>query len=124
MSLQTALKQLKVLSYADMMVLGEEVSKRLTQYHTGSIDAQLIAGTISRIANESTLEPTDISRQEDKILKTVFKRKRQINVEPHLGGYGLSVPTVQGSNVVGTDLRAMFPMMLDQIITLHILSKP
>lgn len=124
MSLSTALKQLQALSYSDMMLLATALSNRMKDYHEGGIDGRVVAEAIVHMTESPLAKGSDLGKQEDQILRTIFSRKRQMNIVNQKNGWLLEIPTIQGSQVVGTDLRTMFPMAIDQITTLHILSKP
>src|SRR5688572_17552759 len=124
MSVANITKQLKALSYADMMQLAEMLSAQLQESGIPVPTQRIVADALSRIAVAAhSLEPSDLSKQEERILQQIFKVKRTIIPLRHKGGWALSVPTIQGSQIAGAELRPLWGIMLDQIITLHIMSK-
>lgn len=114
-------KQIRALPYADMMLVAEEIVVRLNSAKDDKLNAQMVATALAGIAIEP-LSQSEVTKQEDVILGKIFSRKRTISITRRTNGWEISVPTLPASSVVGTELRPMFPMMLDQIITMHVLS--
>ncbi len=122
MSLKNLQKELSHLPYKDMMVLADELAKQLVARQEEAACANTIADVLSKL----NLVPAGLSedeKMEEKYLREAFNRKRTINVQHANGGWSIECPTLPGSNVVGISLRPMFPMMLDQIITMQALTR-
>ena len=120
MSTLTLAKHLRALSYADMMILARTVSERIAQRPPGPIDAPLIADILSDLQIQGLQEAT---LQEEKILREIFSRKRTINVVRANAGWEIDVPTLPSGQVFGIELRPLFGLQLDQLITFHVLNK-
>lgn len=118
MSLRSVMKEVRQLSYADMMALAQELSKQLGGLQNPT--ANHLADLLVKL-NVAPVELSDLEKQEDKILQQIFKVKRQI-IMKHDKGFTLDIPTLQASTVVGISPRAMFPQMIDQIVTMHALT--
>ncbi len=121
MSLNTALRELRRLTYSEMMVLAEELNTQLEKERGRSEHANVIADVLSKL-NVKGAEPSDLEKQEDKILQEIFRVKRQLVVKWDRG-FSISIPTLSASTVVGQTPRIMFPQMIDQIVTMHALTK-
>lgn len=114
------MKQVRVLSYQDMMVVAEELAKTLREKKQDKLDGHVIATALLGLS-VNIPGASEITQRDNEIIRKIFSRKRQILVSPRRAGYELEVSQYNGSQVVGTDLRVMFPMLLDQIVTLHVL---
>lgn len=126
MSLQTVVKQLRELPYADMLMLADVLSAQLHTKDIGVLNGRTVADSLSEVANSKIeIETSELSKQEERILQSIFRVKRQIIPQRQKGGWTLCVPTLGGgAQVAGQELRPLWNQMLDQIITLHILNKP
>lgn len=114
--IDTIAKNLRAMPYPEMMALAKYLSKELGG---GTFSAEYIAEILSRAGTD--LGDRKAEEQERKILLQAFTRKRQVNIKKFATGYSIEVPTLPGSCVTGTDLRAMFGQMLDQIVTMELL---
>lgn len=117
MSLKSVMKEMRQLNYADMMVLAEELAKQVPQNPT----ANHLASILIQL-DVAPAEMSDLEKQEDKILREIFKVKRQLIVK-HDNGFSMGIPTLPASTVIGVSPRAMFPQLIDQIVTMHALVK-
>ena len=117
MSLPVLMKALRQLTYAEMIKLAEELDKQL------QCDANNPTNVIAEVLSKLDFpEIKDAYKQEHALLKQAFSRKRSIAVKFDKGGFYAACETLPGSQVVGLDLRALFPQMLDQIVTLQALN--
>ncbi len=121
MSLKQVQKELKHLSYSEMMLLAKEVSERLTTQRDPDVQPNVIAEILTKL-DLVPAAPTDLEQQEEKLLRKAFSRKRTLSVQCQPTSWSVDCPTVPGSQVIGSSLRQMFPLMLDQIITMQALT--
>jgi hypothetical protein len=122
MSLKNLQKELSHLPYKDMMVLADELAKQLLARREDAACANTVADILSKL-NLVPAGLSDDEKMDEKYLREAFNRKRQINVQAQTGGWSIECPTLPGSQVIGTSLRPMFPMMIDQIITMQALTR-
>lgn len=122
MSVPHLVKQIRALSYADMMLVAEEIRDRIKDHTQQKIEAVVLAGILSRLSEGQT-DLSEATKEEEKVLKEIFRRKLNLSIQNHGTGWQIDIPVVPGAQVIGKELRGMFPMMLDQIITLHVLQK-
>jgi hypothetical protein len=123
MSTTTSLiKQIRSLPYADMMLVATEIRDRIKDLTQQQIEAVVLANILSRL-QEAEIPASEQTTEEERVLREIFRVKRVISVTRKNQGWHLNIPTVSGSDVLGTDLRGMLGMMLDQVITLHVLTK-
>ena len=122
MSIPHLIRQIRALPYNDMMMVANELRDRIGELTHHKIEAVVLADILSSL-QAGQIALSDATLQEEKILREVFSRKRQITVSRRGGGWEIDVPSLPGAQVFGTELRPMFPMQLDQIITMHVLSK-
>ena len=116
------IKQIRSLPYNDMMMVAEEIRDQIKDLTQQKIEAVVLAGILSRLSQgETPIE--EMTKEEEKILTEIFRRKTQLLITRHGNGWKIDLPAVAGGQVVGKELRALFPMVLDQIITLHCLQK-
>jgi hypothetical protein len=121
-AITNVIKQIRSLPYTDMMIVAEEIRDRIHQLTEQRIEAIVLADILARIKPES-IQLTENTIEEEKVLKEIFRVKRSCVIGRHGAGWMIDISTVPGAQVVGVELRALFPMMLDQIITLHVLQK-
>ncbi len=115
-------KSIRALPYSDMMLVCEEIRDRIQGLTQQRIEAIVLADILARIKpNTVTLEET--TDEEEKVLREIFRVKRSLTIQRQGVGWIIDVPTVPAGQVIGVELRPMFHMMLDQIITLHVLQK-
>ena len=119
----TVAKQLRSVPYVDMMELAGAIAAQLNERKLQSeVPPELVAAVLSSlIDNVPALSQTTIN--DEKILREVFSRKRTLTVQRKGHGWELDCSTLPGSQVLGQELRSLFGLMLDQIITLRVLSK-
>lgn len=114
-------KQIRQLSYADMLLVAEELRALLAEHAKQALDAHFVAQSLVTLAHKP-ISMSDATKAEEAILAKVFSRKRQVSITRRSAGWEINVPTLPASNVVGTELRPMFHLLLDQIITMHVLT--
>lgn len=123
MSLRNLQKEIAHLTYAEMMTLSDELAKQLL----ARMEEADCANTIADVLSKLKLVPAtmgDDEKQEEKYLRIAFNRKRQIIVQANpTTGWNIECPTINGSQVIGNTLRSMFPMMIDQIVTMQALTQ-
>lgn len=122
MSVTHIVKQLRSLPYADMMLVVEEIRERIKDLTEQKIEAVVLAGILSRLS-EGAVDIDAATQEEERVLKEIFRRKLNVSIVRHGTGWQVDIPSVPGAQVIGKELRSLFPMMLDQIITLHVLQK-
>lgn len=116
--IDTIAKNLRAMPYNEMMHLAQHVSQQLKSAGVRDpVTPELLAGILSHIS----VPRSEVADKESKILLKAFSRKRQVNIKKFNTGYAIEVPTLPGSTVTGTDLRAMFGQMLDQIVTMELM---
>lgn len=99
------------LPYQEAMQLSRELAKKL------GVDESKVAEALT------TLEiDTDIEVRDHFFLSMAFKRKKQILVQPHGGGYRVSIPSVEGAEVVGSDIRACVSQLFDHVVVINALT--
>lgn len=116
------IRQIRALPYSDMMMVANEIRDRIGDLTHQKIEAVVLADILSRL-QEREIPISEQTTEEEKVLREIFKIKRTISVSKTGPGWTIEIPTVPGSQVLGKELRGMFPMMLDQVITLHVLTK-
>lgn len=116
------IRQIRALPYADMMMVTSEIRDRLHDLTQQRIEANVLAEILSRL-QEGQIPLSDATKEEEKILKEIFKVKRLLTIQRHNNGWSIQINSVPGSQVVNTELRTSFNMMLDQIITIHCLTR-
>lgn len=115
-------RQIRALPYADMMMVANEIRDRLGDLTQQRIEANTLAEILSRL-NEGAIPISDATKEEEKVLKQIFRVKRAMSIQQHGSGWAIEVNSVPGSSVVHSDLRSSFGMMLDQVITIHCLTR-
>jgi hypothetical protein len=105
-----------------MMLVATEIRDRIKDLTQQQIEAVVLANILSRL-QEAEIPASEQTTEEERVLREIFRVKRVISVTRKNQGWHLNIPTVSGSDVLGTDLRGMLGMMLDQVITLHVLTK-
>ena len=120
MSLKNVMWEIRLLSYTDMMTLAAELEKQLNGAKTPT--ATHLADLLSKL-NVAGPELTELEKNELKYLKEIFSRKRSCVIKADGGGFTMTIDSLPGSQVVGLTPRVMFPMLLDQIITMHALQR-
>lgn len=123
MSLKNLHNDLRKLSYLDMMTLSEALSEQLSlrraEYETSG------ANVLANILSTLELAPaglTDLEKDEEKLLREAFRRKTSVLIQREHAGWSIGCSTIPGSQVLGVALRPMFPLMLDQIVTVQALT--
>lgn len=122
MSLRHVIKELRNLTYAEMMELAQRMVREID---ARSSDSESPANTLAEIISKLNIvspELSDIEKNEVKFLQEIFVRRRSITVKFDKG-FSMSCETLPGGAVVGTDLRVMFNQLLDQLVTMHALQK-
>lgn len=122
MSIASVIKQIRALPYADMMMVAEEIKARVKDLTQQKIEAVVLADILSRM-QIGNIPLSEQSEQEEKILRQVFRRKLSLSIQQNGKGWDIGISTIAGTQVLGTELRPMFGQLLDQAITLHVLSQ-
>lgn len=121
-SLPIVMKHIRALPYHEMLELAKHVEKELRRSREEKEAGDVLAKVLSRTA--VTFDAASISeavKQEERMFRRAFSRKRTIAVDAKSHGWEIHCSTLPGSQVIGTELRPLFPQMLDQIITLEAL---
>ena len=118
------IRQMRQLPYADMMELAKAVHERLEAQgaSTLGVERTLIADVLSSI-EVGSVPTSELTTEEQAVLRKVFNRKRTVTIAQLPTGFRMECSTLQGSGVLGTDLRVMWSNMLDQIVTLESLKE-
>ena len=116
------IRQIRALPYSDMMQVTNEVRDRLFDLTQQRIEANVLAEILSRL-QEGQVPLSDATKEEEKVLREIFRVKRSMTIQKHHTGWSMEINSVPGSQVVHTELRTALNMMLDQMITLHVLTR-
>ncbi len=116
------IKQIRALSYPDMMAVTGEIRDRLSELANARVEADVLAQILCRL-NEGRLSSSEETLEEEKVLREIFRVKRAMSIQRTGNGWTVEVNNVPGSQAVAPELRQALSMMLDQIITLHVLTK-
>ena len=116
------LRQIRSLPFEDMVMLAEYVRLELLKRKDSDLDAYIVAHALLSI---SAAEPTvsDQTKNEEKVLKKIFSRKRTISITQRNGGWVCDISTLKAASVMGTELRATLGQLLDTAVTVHILTE-
>lgn len=98
------------LPYQEMMHLSREIAARLGG------DEKDIADTLSSLEIDSSVEERDAF-----FLNMAFTRKKQITIQPVGDGFKVAMPSVEGAEVIGTNVRACISQLLDHIVVYNAL---
>lgn len=122
MSLRHVIKELRNLTYVEMMELAQRLAREIDSRTTATeTPPNTIAEIISKL-NIVSPELSDIEKNEAKFIQEIFVRKRSIAVK-YDKGFSMSCESLPGGAVVGTDIRVMFTQLIDQLVTMHALQK-
>jgi hypothetical protein len=122
MTIAAVIKQIRALPYADMMMVAHELRSRIGDLTQQKIEAVVLADILSRM-QVGDIPLSEQSQQEEEVLRNIFRRKLSLTIQREGAGWNIEVPTIAGTQVLGTELRPMFNQLLDQAITLHVLSQ-
>ena len=101
------------LPYQEMMQLSREISER-----TGVQDT-VVAEVLSSLEYDTDIEERDLM-----FLAMSFNRKKQITIQPHGdNGYRVCIPSIEGAEVIGTDIRACVSQLFDHVVTYNALMR-
>jgi hypothetical protein len=123
MSLKNLHNDLRKLSYTDMMILSEALSAQLSARREEFKTAG--PNVLAEILSKLELAPTgltELERDEEKLLQAAFRRKTSVLIQREQSGWSIGCATIPGSQVIGLSLRPMFPLMIDQIVTVQALT--
>ena len=121
-NVSSLVRQIRAMPYQDMMLVAEEIRSRICDLTQQKIEAVVLANILSRL-QEGESPITEQAAEEERVLRDIFRVKRSIAVARTGPGWLIDCSTLPGAQVAGKDLRALFPMLLDQVITLHVLTK-
>jgi hypothetical protein len=121
MSLRHVIKELRNLTYNEMMELAQALDREIEK-KTGSTEQPNVIAEILAKLNIVTPELSDVEKNEAKFLQEIFNRKRSITVKWDKG-FAVSCDSLPAGGVVGVDLRPMFGQLLDQLVTMHALQR-
>lgn len=116
------IKQIRALSYPDMMAVTGEIRDRLSELANARVEADVLAQILCRLT-EGRLSSSEETLEEEKVLREIFRVKRAMSIQRTFSSWTVEVNNVPGSQAVAPELRQALSMMLDQIITLHVLTK-
>jgi hypothetical protein len=70
----------------------------------------------------STLEiDTEIEERDAMFLEMSFNRKKQITIQPHGEGFRVCIPSIDGAEVIGKDIRACVSQLFDHVVAYNAL---
>lgn len=120
--LQHLTKAIRLLPFSDMVRLAEDLRLEIEKRKDDDLDAYVVAhALINACATE--IELSDITANEERVFKDIFSRKRQVTVQRDGSHWKVELPSMNGTQVVGTELRATIGQMLDSAATVHILTR-
>jgi hypothetical protein len=108
------LKQLRTLPYADMMLVAKQLSEILNRQAKLNVSSQLMAASLAEMSG-MPIEDSLSTREENKILRELFRVKRTLTVKEFNGGFKIDLPTLHG-NMMHKDLRQGISQMLDTMV--------
>lgn len=120
--LQYLTKHIRNLPFSDMVRLAEDLRVEIQKRKQDDLDAYIVAhALINACSTESEL--SELTQNEERVFKSVFARKRQITVVRDGSHWKVELPSMTGTQVIGTELRATIGQMLDAAATVHILTR-
>lgn len=122
MSIAHLVRQIRALPYNDMMMVANEIRARIGELTNQQIEAVVLADILARLA-PGDVATSMATQEEEKVLREIFRVKRTITVQRHEKGWHVDIPTLPAGSIYNTELRSAVPLLLDQIITMHVLSK-
>lgn len=122
MSIAHVIKQIRALPYSDMMLMASEIRDRVGELTQQKIEAVMLADILARI-NPGNLALIDLAQEEEKVLRDIFRAKRAMSIQKMDKGWSIGITNIPQASAVGPELRPLFGQMLDQIITMHVLTK-
>lgn len=115
-------KQLRQLPYSDMKELARALAEKFEaiRHLDGSVPIDRIMAEALEEVGKIRIESADTTKEDSRMLATIFKRKRQISVDRVATGWKVAIPTL-GISALGLDLRATIADLLDQAVVSRIL---
>lgn len=101
---------LKRLPYQEMKQLAHEIACRIGG------DEHTIADCLSSLKFDTAIEERDAM-----FLEMSFNRKKQLTIQPHGEGYKVAIPSMDGAEIIGTDIRACVSQLFDHVVTYNAL---
>lgn len=112
-------RQLRVLPYADMMVVARALTQTLSDQQKASgtkvIDPMHVAEALLQLS-KMKIEDSPNTTQEHKIAQDIFARRRSISIKAVNGGYQFDLSTCNAS-VMNKDLKTGLSQLIDTIVT-------
>ena len=124
MSLRHVVQELRNLTYNEMMELAQRIAREIDA-RIRAADQETPGNVLAEIISKLNIvspELTDLEKHEAKYIQEIFSRRRAITIK-HDKGFSMTCESLPGGAVVGTDLRKMFNQLMDQLVTMHALSK-
>lgn len=98
------------LPYQEMMHLAREIASKV------AVPEQEMAEVLSSLEIDSSIEERDAL-----FLDMAFTRKKQITIQPMGDGFKVAMPSIEGAEVIGTNIRACISQLLDHIVVYNAL---
>jgi hypothetical protein len=112
-------RQLRVLPYADMMVVARALTQTLSDQQKASgtkvIDPMHVAEALLQLS-KMKIEDSPNTTQEHKIAQDIFTRRRSISIKAVNGGFQFDLSTCNAS-VMNKDLKTGLGQLIDTIVT-------
>lgn len=115
--IDTICKNLAQLPYDEMLLLAQYLSENLDPLMLKR--PEVVASVLSRARHDLTQHSSQ--DHEKQLLSQAFARKRVVSVKTLGTAFVIEIPSIPGTVVTGTDLRAMLGQMLDQVVTMEVL---
>lgn len=109
--------------YADMMEFAKVLSDKfqgLRSQDDSVLTERTMADALAQLG-KMEIESADTVKQEEKLLREIFSRKRQLTIELSGNGWRVSIGTLNAS-VLGTGLREAISTILDQVVVARALT--
>lgn len=121
MSASSLIAQIRSCPYGDMMTLARELAKRLEAHRKNDLDAAMLAEALNSLTEIKLPHMDNGSKQEEEILKRVFKSQRNIKVTKVNGGWRLDISGNNGVTVQAKELKDGLTQLVDNLIVAHAL---
>jgi hypothetical protein len=112
-------RQLRVLPYADMMVVARALTQTLSDQQKASgtkvIDPMHIAEAMLQLS-KLKIEDSPNTTAENEILQSIFSRRRAVSIKAINGGYQIDLTTCN-AKVMATDVKTGLGQLIDTIVT-------
>lgn len=106
--------RLAQLPFREMRELSKQIVASLKEQPLGE-DRMALA-----LSGLAALDDTEAVVKEQKLLHSMFQRKKQITIQPYENGYKISVPA-QNIDVYSDDIRDGISQVLDNLVVMKVM---